>query len=298
MKKIIIVLSIFLITINLYPQQVTIKLSEGFESSTFPPSGWRRFSPLGSNVWERKTVPLPPEIMQPPVQGNAVARINFDYSGGEDWLISKRIDSVWAGDSLLFYLIKQRNDGPFLPDSLIIKASTTDSLQASFTNILLKINVAGFPTGNQIWHRYSVPLTQFSGQHLFIAFQHKDVNGHGCALDSIVVFNPASIGIRKISSILPSKNELFQNYPNPFNPSTKIRFNIKEKSFVTLKVFDISGKEVYNLLNDNLNSGEYEIPFSINKYNNPLSTGIYFYRLETMNWKDLFIITKLMVFVK
>ena len=68
---------------------------------------------------------------------------------------------------------------------------------------------------------------------------------------------------------------LLQNYPNPFNPVTKIRYNIAEKSFVTLKVYDILGKEVAVLASGEMNRGTYELNFNASN----LSSGIYFYRL-------------------
>jgi hypothetical protein len=278
--KIIIVISVFFLSVNLFPQQVTVKLNEGFELQTFPPAGWRRINVAGSNQWQRLINPYPSIIMQPPVNGIAVARIDYEYFGGEDWLITKKVNSIAAGDSLFFYLIKQSDQGPFPPDSLLIRVSSTDSLQNSFTNILVNINIAALPTGIQQWHRYSFPLTQFAGQNIFIAFQHKDVNGHGCAIDSVVVFNPGSIGISRTGSKIPESNKLFQNYPNPFNPSTNISFQVKKAGYVTLKIYNLLGKEIASPVNENLKAGEYKVLFSTEKCSNIIfSSGIYICRL-------------------
>ncbi len=76
---------------------------------------------------------------------------------------------------------------------------------------------------------------------------------------------------------LPTDFTLMQNYPNPFNPSTTIRFRIKETSKVNLKVFDILGREIAVLLNDQLSAGEHEVIFDAGKYG--LASGVYFYRL-------------------
>jgi hypothetical protein len=299
MRKTILILVTLLFSFDIYSQQIDIKLNEGFESSIFPPSGWRRINLNGANQWQRLTVPLPPEIMQLPVQGTSIARINYEYSGGEDWLITKKIYSITAGDTLMFFLIKQSDQGPFPPDSLIVKISTTDSLQSSFTNTLININIAGIPTGNQSWHKYCLPLSQFTGQNIFIAFQHEDLNGHGCALDSIVVFNSNSIGINKNGDEIPGKPELFQNYPNPFNPSTNIKFQIPCHSGsttnnlprqVTLKVFDVLGKEIITLINEKLDAGLYQVQFS----GYQLPSGIYFYKLETGEYS----VVKSMVMLK
>lgn len=272
MRKFIIVLTVLFISVNLYPQEITVKLNEGFESTTFPPAGWKRINVSGANQWQRLTNPYPSIIMQPPVNGIAVARINYENIGGEDWLITKKINSITTGDSLFFYLIKQSEQGPFPPDSMLVKVSTTDSLQISFTNTLININIAGIPTGNQVWHRYSFPLNQFAGQNIFVAFQHKDINGHGCAIDSVVVFNPGSNSIRKTGTTIPCKSVLYQNFPNPFNPQTKIDFALQKQGFVTLKIYTILGQEVKTLVNNIMNAGIYSADFD----GSELPGGIYF----------------------
>ncbi len=76
---------------------------------------------------------------------------------------------------------------------------------------------------------------------------------------------------------VPDNYELAQNFPNPFNPSTMIRFGIPQNSFVTLKIYDMLGREVATLVNDNLNAGTYDVDF--NAVN--LSSGVYFYRITT-----------------
>lgn len=90
-----------------------------------------------------------------------------------------------------------------------------------------------------------------------------------------------SIGVNNISNVVPDKFEMYQNYPNPFNPSTSIKFQIKDTRFVTLKVYDILGKEISTLVNEKLQPGIYEIPFSINQVTgNQTASGIYFYKIE------------------
>ncbi len=83
---------------------------------------------------------------------------------------------------------------------------------------------------------------------------------------------------------------LEQNYPNPFNPETRIIYTIAENSLVTLKVFDILGNEVALLVNEQKESGIYEVMFDASE----LSSGVYFYTLSA----DKFITSKKMILIK
>jgi len=93
---------------------------------------------------------------------------------------------------------------------------------------------------------------------------------------------------------LPQSFNLSQNYPNPFNPTTKIKYQIPELSFVTIKVYEVLGNEVTVLINEEKQAGSYEVEFSAIGGATNLSSGIYFYRLQTPN----FIQTKKMILLK
>ena len=79
----------------------------------------------------------------------------------------------------------------------------------------------------------------------------------------------------------PVTFNLNQNYPNPFNPSTTIKYSVPKNTFVTLKVYDICGKEIAALVNSQISAGSYSVIFNSNAYN--LSSGIYFYKLTAGN---------------
>lgn len=83
---------------------------------------------------------------------------------------------------------------------------------------------------------------------------------------------------------------LHQNYPNPFNPSTTIRFTISELRFTTLKIYDLLGREVATLVNEEKSAGEYEVEF----VGEALTSGIYFYQLRAGEYTE----TKKMVLIK
>ena len=102
---------------------------------------------------------------------------------------------------------------------------------------------------------------------------------------------------------LPVMFELFQNYPNPFNPTTKIKYSIpsphsssplakgrNEVGFVTLKVYDILGREIITLVNEFKEPGNYEVEFN----DGSLASGIYFYKLQAGSFAE----TKKMILLK
>ncbi|MCX6165871.1 MAG: T9SS type A sorting domain-containing protein, partial [Ignavibacteriae bacterium] len=88
--------------------------------------------------------------------------------------------------------------------------------------------------------------------------------------------------------VTPSKFALYQNYPNPFNPSTNIKYQLAKNSNVTLKIYDILGKEIATLVNEFQRAGTYEKQFSINQYSGiVISSGIYFCKLQTEDFADI-----------
>jgi hypothetical protein len=94
--------------------------------------------------------------------------------------------------------------------------------------------------------------------------------------DSLVIHTtPTSIILGTVYSY-----SLSQNYPNPFNPSTTIKYEIPEKSFVTIKVYDVLGNEVANLVDEEKQAGDHIVNFDAAK----LSSGVYFYSLSSGNY--------------
>jgi hypothetical protein len=83
--------------------------------------------------------------------------------------------------------------------------------------------------------------------------------------------------VEQISNTLPKEFRLEQNYPNPFNPSTTIEFALPKRTSVTLKLFDLLGREVTTLVDEELQPGEYKVTFEAEG----LPSGVYFYRIQT-----------------
>jgi endonuclease/exonuclease/phosphatase family metal-dependent hydrolase len=99
-----------------------------------------------------------------------------------------------------------------------------------------------------------------------------------------------TIGIQPVSNVTPEKFELGQNYPNPFNPVTNFKFRVAGYRHVVIKVFDLLGREVAEIVNSDLQPGTYKADF--NAIN--LSSGMYFYRLTAGSFSE----TKKMILVK
>ncbi len=111
---------------------------------------------------------------------------------------------------------------------------------------------------------YSDNISDLNFQKIYYRLKQVDFNGHFKYSKIINV------------DLIPSGFELQQNFPNPFNPTTKIGFVISESGVVTLKVYDMLGREVKNLLNKNMEPGDYEISFD----GTNLTSGMYFYQIQ------------------
>lgn len=128
--------------------------------------------------------------------------------------------------------------------------------------------------------------------------QSKQITLNSTNIDTLnFYFSHWLIGIKNQNNKIPDKYSLGQNYPNPFNPVTKIKFSIPAeagnlKTGVRLIVYDILGREVTTLVNEQLSPGTYEIEWNASNF----SSGIYFYRLTTSDNK--FTDTKKLVLIK
>ena len=98
------------------------------------------------------------------------------------------------------------------------------------------------------------------------------------------------LGVTPVGNSIPKVYSLSQNYPNPFNPVTKINFALPKQGFVTLKIYDVLGREIRSLVNEVKSAGNYSVDFNASEY----SSGVYFYRLESEGFSDI----KRMVLIK
>ncbi|MCI0449816.1 MAG: SBBP repeat-containing protein [Chlorobi bacterium] len=110
------------------------------------------------------------------------------------------------------------------------------------------------------------------------------------ALDYAVVKYAPATGLNNTSNAIPDGFSLMQNFPNPFNPTTNIEFMVPANERVSLKVYDVNGRLVADLVDESLNAGTYRVDFNASN----LSSGVYFYKLITAS----FTATKKIMLVK
>lgn len=146
-----------------------------------------------------------------------------------------------------------------------------------------------FPKGSEATGGFFTP----DFNTFFINVQHP-ASGNGAPFNvattvSIVGF-PVITGVSNNGGLTPSRFELSQNYPNPFNPSTTIKFSVPKDGNAAIKVYDVKGQLVKTLVNQRIIVGNYTVDFNASE----LSSGVYFYTLETPDFKE----TKRMILVK
>jgi|WetSurMetagenome_2_1015567.scaffolds.fasta_scaffold10674_2 aminopeptidase N len=171
---------------------------------------------------------------------------NFTNIGGGQWRIN--------------FLAKQTQSG-FFPIPIEIKFS--------------------FSTGSDT----TVRVMNSVNNQLFSFYFNRQPTGVVFDPSSQIVIKTASLvmGIEQNGNISPDKYELYQNEPNPFNPVTNINYDIPKNSHVKLVVYDLLGKEIKTLVNENKTAGKYSVSF--NGMN--LSSGVYLYRIETDNFSQV-----------
>jgi hypothetical protein len=124
-----------------------------------------------------------------------------------------------------------------------------------------------------------------------ISYQNKIlVAVSGTANGGVYIFTDTLVGVNKKGSSVPAEFVLYQNYPNPFNPATHVRFEIPDLRFVSLKVYNVLGREIATLVNQELKPGTYEVEWDAANF----PTGVYFCKLTIED----FIETKKMILNK
>ena len=148
--------------------------------------------------------------------------------------------------------------------------STTNIQQDSLTSYPDSLRLRVKATGGVTSGAYTITITTHGSNGTPV---HKRT----------ITLNVSPVGLSQNNEQIPKEFALLQNYPNPFNPSTNIRFDVPLKGTVKLSVFDLTGKLVTTLVHGTFDPGKYSISFN----GENLSSGIYFYKLETLQFTDV-----------
>jgi len=222
----------------------------------FPPYGWRIDNIDGFLTFEKSS-----KVNGVTLGGNCCIKMPFyDYAniGQQDTLYSVLFDSVSSFDTLTFDWAYAVYLSTF-SDSLTVNISVDGG--NTFTNIFKK---GGYGLATAL--STTLPFEPYSSTQ-WKTFKY--------ALSQVIP--PESP-----QNIVPKDFELGQNYPNPFNPSTTIGYKIPKDVYVSIKVYDVSGREVATLVNEDQKAGVYRTSFNAGK----LSSGVYFYVLKAGDFRQ------------
>lgn len=260
----------FFFTLDKAPEAWTPLLSEGFESTAFPPANWQNSNPGWNSSTENHS-------------GTRAAKTAYSPAGTR----TLTTPSIQCGSSAIFDSLRLKfwwKDDDLTKiaghDSTYLEISTNNG--ASWT--VLAVLSDSF--SSSIFKEAKVNLTACLGQSIKLRWRDKSngsLNAYGCGLDDIVLE-----GKPKPSSITENGEmcktaELYQNYPNPFNPLTKISYRLKTAGFARVTVYNAKG-ELLKILSEGLhNPGDHSVDFD----GTALNSGLYFYKLETASTSQI-----------
>lgn len=170
---------------------------------------------------------------------------------------------------------KYRVDAKRVSDGVTkVVFTSADELEGSLVPAEIRFNINGNPNA----------LTQITSKYSINGGEMKQGPTFG------------SNGVTGVEEeLIPEHFEVSQNYPNPFNPATTIRYSVPKNSFVSIKVYDILGREIKTLVNEEVKAGTYKVNWNgLNEYGSRVASGTYFYRV--ISGSD--VVTKKMVLIK
>ena len=314
---------------NSYSEECRIKISSTADSTIYDVSDSAfsickdlvLTSPLGGDNWEINTVRT---ITWTSVSSDSIA-IEISTDNGLTWISIS--EGIPASEESYNYLVPDTPSSECMIRISDLKNQLLVVTGETFNIIPQKITLI-HPNGGEIWNgdeiheiqwvaeltdnvriEYSVDegeswtniISNISADAGSFLWSVPDIYSESCRIrisnaenqwsydesDSLFTIEQ-SVGIE--DEKIPTQYALLQNYPNPFNPTTVISYDLPENAFVNLKIFDITGKEVAEIVNSEKSAGKHRIQFDANK----LSSGIYFYQIKTNQYSE----TKKMILIR
>ncbi|MCX6157813.1 MAG: T9SS type A sorting domain-containing protein [Ignavibacteriae bacterium] len=232
--------------------------------------------------------------------GKRLEPFSITYNGGLNWITySSMLKDVRTFSSIGTNIFAGSDSGVYVSSDTGKNWTPTSLMNQLVTSLAVNGNNLFAAAGGKVylsknnglsWVQKSEGLvTNVSALSLFVNGNYIYLGCNGQSVWRRLLSD--IISVQNISTEIPSAFSLSQNYPNPFNPTTVIRFGIpslegyaqRGVGMVTLKVFDIAGREIQSLVNENLQPGTYETSFDGSR----LTSGVYFYKLETNRFSDV-----------
>lgn len=206
--------------------------------------------------------------------------VPFCWGGGSSY--GSHIDFCAPGEMILGL-------DAFNPNSVNYWCGTSQATPMVTGLISLMLSINPTLTFNQVYDKIKQNAVDMIGPPNEDSLGFDSYFGWG-RINAQATLNSIPVSVTNYSSNVPGEFSLHQNYPNPFNPVTKIKFDIAKSNFTSIVIFDALGREVYKLLNEELNPGSYEVTWNASKN----SSGIYYYKLISGSFAE----TKMMTVIK
>jgi hypothetical protein len=244
-------------------------LSENFDSETFPPTGWTQNITNASYTWQKGNSTDYPF--------STIDATNV-YSAVCPWVAADQ-------DELLYSPILNFPDGK-IDLTFYVGHSTTWLVDAT---IALYVTIDNGDNWNLVWQaendnagwkwrQINIDLSSYANNNnVILAWRYYGNDGDFVAIDNVSITG-TTVDVNE-NQDLPFNFELSQNYPNPFNPTTTIKYSIVSSGKVSLKIYNIRGEVVSELVNKYQSYGKYSISFDASKF----ATGTYIYELKSGN---------------
>ncbi len=238
--------------------------NNGYQTSTTLEKGKGYWVKVSANGTMTMPTTLSKEIQsmsQESVNFNNLTRLVFTDASGE-------VRTLYVSNEKL----KSSFELPPVPPAGVFDVRFNDNSFVSDYRSSTEINLSTL--------NYPITIKIENGNSSFLVtdiFDGKFVNSKLSAGEIVTISNSAINKLRLAPNSIPGEFALYQNYPNPFNGNSNIKFQIAKLSHVSLKVYDVLGREIATLIDEFKDAGNYHYPFSIIHY--PLMSGVYIYKL-------------------
>ena len=227
-------------------------------------------------------------------------KVRFQITTTSDWTSLSLVSGQRWSASELIYVSDEANafqfiDGQIHLNQSLERANSGEEVEGIADMVFLdpctnELVVFEIARGNLGWT--SVMVSKFLDES-YVVLGEFEYSGLGSGDTNTFTFEiPCDVltaveDTPRADSYLPTQYSMSSNYPNPFNPETRIQIEIPYASFISLKIYNLSGQEILTVINGNKPPGIYEVTWNgCDKYGNKVSSGVYFYRLESNNFSE------------